>query len=56
MNQQFYDKYPELANVVNCIVGFPADASDKKKSEYFDLMQVLLTKLQEDETLDKATT
>ena len=28
----------------------------KKKSEYFDLMQVLLTKLQEDETMDKAAT
>ena len=52
MNQNFYDQYPELANVVNCIVGFPLDASEKKKAEYFDLIQMFLVKLQEDEKVD----
>ena len=46
MNQDFHDKYPLLANVVNCIVEFPPNRSDKERAEYFDLMQDALIKLQ----------
>ena len=48
MTQDFHDKYPLLANVVNCIVEFPPDRSEKERAEYFDLMQDALIKLQND--------
>jgi len=48
MNQDFHNKYPLLANVVNCIVEFPPNRSDKERAEYFDLMQDALIKLQND--------
>ena len=48
MNQDLHDKYPLLANVVNCIVEFPLGESEKKRAEYFDLMQDALIRLQND--------
>ena len=48
MNQDFQDNYPLLANVINCIVEFPLNRGDKKRAEYFDLMQNALIKLHND--------
>ena len=42
--EHFYLEYPEIANIIECILGFPVDGTDQAKGKYYEVIREAMSR------------
>lgn len=42
--EHFYQEYPEISNIIECILGFPVESTDQAKGKYYEVIREAMSR------------